>query len=122
MLFLLNDTIIEIGSPEAHLMQRWRHMGCGDPRQLRAQDAIEFARETISVIQKQSESLQTETAKDIAALIVAKTGANSLILKPTAGGSLEPRLRDVPAIVLETYQRGSDQRAPTPPRRLVANA
>jgi len=44
---------------------------------------------------------------DIAALIIAKTGANSLIMKPTASGGVEPSLRDIPPLVLETYLRGA---------------
>jgi len=34
MLFLLNDKVIEVNAPEAHLLERWRTIGCGDPRQL----------------------------------------------------------------------------------------
>ena len=44
MLFLLNDTVIEIDAPEARVLARWRDMGCGDPRKLRASDAVEFAK------------------------------------------------------------------------------
>ncbi len=105
MLFLLNDKVIELKTPEAHLLQRWREIGCGDPRILRAQDAVDFA-----VQRFQSLPLGAEDEivfRDIAALIVAKTGANCLILKPTASGDYEPRLRDVPHLVLETYQRGA---------------
>ena len=45
--------------------------------------------------------------KDMAALIIAKTGANSLILKPAPDGLFEARLRDVPPLVLETYRSGA---------------
>lgn len=107
MLFLLNDKVIEVKAPEVHLLERWRTIGCGDPRQLRAQDAVAFAairyRDTIEEIPDPDPLLFA----DIAALIIAKTGANSLILKPTASGEVEPRLRDVPPLVLETYQRGA---------------
>lgn len=105
MLFLLNDKVIEVNAPEAHLLERWRTIGCGDPRQMRAHDAVEFVAE-------RHEDLQS---MDIAALIISKTGANSLMLKPTASGGVEPRLRDIPPLVLETYQRGAandqDERA-----------
>lgn len=97
MLFLLNDKVIEVNAPEAHLLERWRTIGCGDPRQMRAHDAVEF-------VAARHEDLQS---MDIAALIIAKTGANSLMLKPTASGGVEPRLRDIPPLVLETYQRGA---------------
>jgi hypothetical protein len=115
MLFLLNDKVIEITAPEAHLMQRWRDIGCGDPRVLRAQSAVEFAVQHFSSHHATSGSDTFLIEKDIAALIIAKTGANSLILKPSPAGGFEPRLRDVPYLVLETYQRGAandrDERA-----------
>lgn len=107
MLFLLNDTVIEIGAPEARLMQRWRALGCGDPRQLRAQQAVEFATHQFQSLRQETREDALETMRDIAALIVAKTGANCLILKPTASGGYEQRLRDVPPLVLETYLRGA---------------
>lgn len=107
MLFLLNDTVIEIDAPEAHLMQRWRTIGCGDPRQLRAQQAIEVAIAQFVGLRGASAEDQLLSKTDIAALVIAKTGANSLILKPNAAGGYEPRLRDVPPLVLEAYQRGA---------------
>ena len=107
MLFLLNDTVIEIDAPEAHLMQRWRAIGCGDPRQLRAQQAVAFAVERFADLDAANLEEQDLVRLDIAALVIAKTGANSLILKPNAGGGYEPRLRDIPVLVLETYQRGA---------------
>ena len=115
MLFLLNDKVIEIHAPEAHLLERWRDLGCGDPRTLRAQDAVEFASEHFSNLARKPDTDQDLLAADIAALIIAKTGANCLILKPTPAGRFEPRLRDVPPLVLETYLRGAandrDERA-----------
>ena len=107
MLFLLNDKVIEITAPEAHLMQRWRDIGCGDPRVLRAQAAVEFAVRHYASIQASQAADPFTIECDIAALIIAKTGANSLILKPTPAGGFEPRLRDIPSLVLETYQRGA---------------
>lgn len=107
MLFLLNDKVIEIDSPEAHLSRRWREIGCGDPRQLRAQDAVEVATRAYAEIGQNGPEMHLTRCHDIAALIIAKTGANGLILKPTAAGGFEPRLRDIPPLVLETYQRGA---------------
>lgn len=107
MLFLLNDKVIEIEMPETHLMQRRREIGCGDPRNLRAQQAVEFAVQRFVSLRRAGADEVLAGQKDIAALIIAKTGANSLILKPNAAGGFEPRLRDVPPLVLETYQRGA---------------
>lgn len=107
MLFLLNTTIVELPVPELHLRQRWRGMGCGDPASLRAQDAISFVTERLVDLHRSSRALDNETAQDLASLVIAKTGANSLTLKPTASGRFEPRLRDMPKLVLETYARGA---------------
>lgn len=107
MLFLLNDRVIEIETPEARLLGRWREIGCGDPRQLRAHQAVEFVKARYLDLVKSAPTVCEEQLRDLGALIVSKTGANSLILKPTVSGDVEPRLRDVPPIVLETYQRGA---------------
>ncbi|MDJ0922625.1 MAG: hypothetical protein QNI84_15965 [Henriciella sp.] len=103
MLFLLNDMIVEIDQPELHLQTVWRSMGCPDPRGMRAQDAVEFVQKKLAG----GYPLNADEARNFAALIVAKTGANSLIFKPTASGTLEPRLRHVPTLVLDTYRRGA---------------
>lgn len=107
MLFLLNTMIVEVAVPEVHLRQRWRAMGCGEPTSLRAQDAIDFVTQRILEARKAGRRLDADEAKDLAALVVAKTGANSLMLKPTASGGFEPRLRDLPYMVLETYRKGA---------------
>ena len=118
MLFLLNDTVIEIDAPEARVLSRWRDMGCGDPRKLRASDAVEFAKVQLHPWTGQTSAADETLLKDIAALIVSKTGANSLILKPIAGGQFEARLQDVRPLVLETFRAGaandqSEQRTAT---------
>ena len=88
-------------------MGRWREIGCGDPRQLRAHEAVDFVKTKVQALPTPLPNDQDELLKDLAALIVAKTGANSLILKPTASGDVEPWLKDVPSLVLETYLRGA---------------
>ena len=113
MLFLLNHQIVEIASPEALLLERWRAMGCGDPRTLRAQQTIDFVTHRFAEISDLPEAEKLEHSRELAALIVAKTGANSLIFKPTASGGLEPRLQDLPQIVLQTYLRGAANDADT---------
>ena len=107
MLFLLNDRLIELESPEARVLGRWRDIGCGDPRLIRAHEAVEFVKARFRQLTMDPNSVDQEALKDCAALIIAKTGANSLILTPTASGDLEPRLRDVPPLVLEAYLRGA---------------
>lgn len=107
MLFLLNDTVIEIETPEARVLGRWREMGCGDPRKLRASDAVDFVKQALRPWVGQTAAADDELLKDLAALIISKTGANSLILIPTPGGQFEARLKDVPPLVLETFQAGA---------------
>lgn len=111
MLFLLNTDIVELNEPEAHLSRRWRVIGCGDPNTMRAQDAIEFVRCAVSDARAAGYKPNRTQLEDYAALISMKTGANSLLLKPRADGSLEARLQDVPQLVLETYQRGAANQA-----------
>ena len=107
MLFLLNDRVVDLDAPEARLNKRWREMGCGEPGTLRAQDAINWACDAVYLARQASVDLSEDHMLDIAALVISKTGANSLILKPTASGRYEPRLQDLPAMVLEAYQRGA---------------
>lgn len=107
MLFLLNDRVMDIETPEARVLGRWRDMGCGDPRQLRAHEAVEFVKAKLTPSDRVDEPVDDETLKDLAALVISKTGANSLILKPTPAGDFELRLQDVPPLVLETYRRGA---------------
>ena len=118
MLFLLNDRIVEVAAPESWVQHRWRALGCPDPRELRAQDAIDFVTDQVSQHNRAGYELSDDKARDLAALIIAKTGANSLILRPTASGGFEPHLRDIPLMVLETYQRGAaNDGGPVPARR-----
>lgn len=108
MLFLLNTQIVELASPELRLLRRWRKIGCGDPTALRAQDAIGFVAQKVHEASRSHMVLDDSLARDLAALVVAKTGANCLQLRPAPNGQLEPRLRTVPLAVLETYRRGAN--------------
>lgn len=112
MLFLLNSTIIDVPSPEIHLRSCWRRLGCGSPETMRAQDAISFVQSRIEDELKTGAALDPELVLDLAALVVAKTGANSLTFKSTPSGKLEPRLQHVPRLVLETYWQGAANDAP----------
>lgn len=107
MLFLLNDKVIDIETPEARVLGRWRDMGCGDPRHLRAHEAVEFVKTKLTASAADRNPLDDDVLQDLAALVISKTGANSLILKPTAAGDHEVRLQDIAPLVLETYRRGA---------------
>lgn len=108
MYFLLNETIIEVNLPEIHLQQRWRALGCGDPKKLAADEAVFFVKDRLSALIQDGQTIDKELARDFAALLISLTGANSLVLKPGPGGELEPRLQHLPHLVLQTYWRGAD--------------
>lgn len=107
MLFLLNDQVVELDDPEAHLHACWRSLGCGDPSGMRAQEAIDFVGVIFKSIKKSEGRVDEALGRDLAALIISKTGANALLMKPTPSGGYEPRLRDLPQLVLDTYARGA---------------
>lgn len=74
---------------------------------MKAQDAIDFVESRIAHHLSSKTSMDDNEVRDLAAMIIAKTGANCLILKPTPSGKFEPRLRHMPIMVLETYMRGA---------------
>ena len=103
MLFLLNDRIVDVPLPEMHLERRWRRIGCGSPYAMRPGEVIDFVRSRLVA----DPHLTIDTARDLAALIIARTGANSLIVRHRLDGSSEPMLRLIPAPVLEVFARGT---------------
>lgn len=104
MLFLFNDRIIEVELPELRLARRWRSLGCADPAGMRAREAVEFARAVIDQAERDGQSLDHETRLDIAALIIAKTGANAVQFVPRMSGPSEPRLSNVAEAALEAFR------------------
>lgn len=107
MLFLLNDRIIEIDLPEARLARRWRIMGCGDPYAMRAREAVEFVRAVMDQAYDSGEALDSESELDLAALVIAKTGANAVQFVPRMSGPSEARLSTVEDEVLASFRSGS---------------
>ena len=107
MLFLLNDRIVEVCLPEMHLERRWKTIGCGRPYALRAQDVVDFVHARLDTLRIFDRSLSDAEAADLAALIISRTGANSLILRHRSDGSTDPILRLIPAAVLDVFARGT---------------
>lgn len=107
MLFLLNDRIVKVALPEMHLERRWKMIGCGSPYGLRASEVIDFVRSRLDDARSSGEDVSEAEARDLAALIIARTGANSLILRHRSDGSSEPVLRLIPAPVLDVFARGT---------------
>ena len=110
MLFLFNNRVVEVELPELRLARRWRTLGCGDPRALRARDAVEFARCVIDQAERDAVALEDETVLDIAALIISKTGANAVQFVPRMSGPSEPRLSNIQPEALETFRSAGNVR------------
>ncbi|MEL7127951.1 MAG: hypothetical protein AAGK23_00250 [Pseudomonadota bacterium] len=101
MLFLLNKTIVEIDAPELHLARSWKRIGCGDPVGLRASDAVDFAIMVVHGHTSEGLEIDEQTSIDLAALIIAKTGANAALFP----GQNNARLNVLPEAVLQGLQR-----------------
>ena len=110
MLFLLNDRIVDIALPEMHLERRWQRIGCGSPYAMRPHEVVDFVRSRLAA----EPHLSIDLARDLASLIIARTGANSLIIRHRLDGSSEPMLRLIPAPVLEVFARGSGRSGAAP--------
>ncbi len=111
MLFLFNDVIVDVETPETHLARRWRALGCGDPLALRAREAIEFVQLVWQDHRQQGAELDADLAKDLASLIISKTGANAILLLDPAAARPEPRLTMIPETVLEALRNRPAQDA-----------
>lgn len=109
MLFLLNNQIIEIDAPELHLSRYWKRIGCGEPTSLRASDAVDFAVRVVNAHTSEGIDMEETVQQDLAALIVAKTGANAALFD----GSRTARLNILPEAVLAGLadQRGIGSRS-----------
>lgn len=104
MLFLFNDTIIEVDAPEIHLLRRAKYLGCDDPHHLRARDAIELATAAVSACLAEDRLPGAALIADLAALIIAKTGANAALFPIHGTIAGEPRLTILPESILEALR------------------
>lgn len=104
MLFLLNEQIVEVVIPEIHLSKRWRVLGCGEPGGMRARDALEFVARVVAAHVDEGVPLEQSLVEDLAALIIAKTGANAALF-PVAGKRVgEARLTILPETILASLR------------------
>lgn len=101
MLFLLNKQVVQIETPELHLSRFWKRLGCGDPVNMLASDAVNFAVMLMNEHIHDGLELSHETAVDLAALLISKTGANAALFT----GTNDARLNVLPDIVLEGLER-----------------
>lgn len=105
MLFLLDNRVIDVDMPEIRLAKRWRVLGCGDPHSMRARDAIDFARAVVDESRADGGDIEPDIARDIAALIISKTGANAVQFVPRENGPSEARLDHLSEDVLGAFAR-----------------
>lgn len=104
MLFLLNEQIVDVTIPEIHLSKRWKVLGCGDPASMRAREALEFVARVVSAHVKDCVPLESSLVEDLAALIIAKTGANAAMFPVTDGKVGEARLTILPETILASLR------------------
>ncbi|MEZ5947085.1 MAG: hypothetical protein R3C13_01055 [Hyphomonas sp.] len=104
MLFLLNDQIADVAIPEIHLSKRWKVLGCGDPSAMRAREALDFVARVVAEHVKEDVKLEECLVEDLAALIIAKTGANAALFPVTDGRVGEARLTILPETILASLR------------------
>jgi hypothetical protein len=104
MLFLLNETVTEIEAPELRLLKRGPVLGFEDIHAMRARDAIEYARARLQACHDRGTPPDAGLIADLAALIIAKTGANAALFPIQDGRVSEPRLTILPESILEAVR------------------
>jgi hypothetical protein len=104
MLFLLNETVTEIEAPELRLLKRGPVLGFEDIHAMRARDAIEYARARLQACHDRGAPPDAGLIADLAALIIAKTGANAALFPIQDGRVSEPRLTVLPESILEAVR------------------
>lgn len=104
MLFLLNEYVTEVEAPELRLLKRGPVLGFEDAHSLRAREAIEFARGKLQSCHDIGEGPGEILIADLAALIIAKTGANAALFPVHDGRVSEPRLTILPESILEAVR------------------
>lgn len=105
MLFLLNNRVVDVDIPEARLARRWKTIGCGDPYGMRARHALEFTQSLMCDYATKGEIIDEDLAEDLAALLIAKTGANAVLFPSMESAEAEPRLTILPEAILESLKR-----------------
>ena len=104
MLFLLNEQIVEVSIPEIHLSKRWKVLGCGDPGSMRAREALEFVARVVAAHAEEGVPMEVALVEDLAALIIAKTGANAALFPIVDKRVGEARLTILPETILASLR------------------
>jgi len=103
MLFLLNDIVTEIETPEMRLIVRASAFGA-DVHALRPREAMELVRRKLQACHDRGGVPDTAMVNDLAALIIAKTGANAALFPVHEGRVAEARLTILPEAILEAVR------------------
>jgi len=104
MLFLLNEFVTEIEAPELRMLKRGPVLGFEDVHAMRAREAIEFARDKLQTCFDAGAAPDAVLVADLAALIIAKTGANAALFPVHEGRVSEPRLTILPEAILDAVR------------------
>lgn len=105
MLFLLNRQVVEVDIPEAHLARRWKVLGCGDPYGMRAREALDFTYRVMREHEDAGDEIDEALSQDLAALLIAKTGANAVLFPSLESADAEPRLTILPEAILQSLRK-----------------
>lgn len=100
VLFLLNDVVTEIEAPEMRLLVRGANLG-GDVQGLTPREAMNLVRTRLQAVHDRGAVPERALIDDLAALIIAKTGANAALFPVHEGRVAEARLTILPEAILE---------------------
>ena len=114
MLFLLNEQIVDVAIPEIHLSKRWKVLGCGDPGSMRAREALEFVARVVSAHVQEGVAMEVSLVEDLAALIIAKTGANAALFPGKERRVGEARLTILPETILASLRKRHEHEGQAP--------
>ncbi|MBK8196820.1 MAG: hypothetical protein IPK75_00520 [Acidobacteria bacterium] len=101
----MNEFVTEIEAPELRLLKRGPSLGFEDVHAMRAREAIELARSRLQACYDQGAAPDPTLVADLAALIIAKTGANAALFPVHDGRVSEPRLTILPETILEAVRQ-----------------
>lgn len=101
MLFLFNDKVVRVASPELRLLIAARELGWPDGGAVKPRDAVALVADRLNTHHHAGTLPTAKEERDLAALIIARTGANAALFVHGPDGTLEPRLTLLPETVLE---------------------
>lgn len=101
MLFLFNDKVVNVASPELRLLIAARELGWPEGGAVNPRDAVALVTHRLCQHERAGTRPTAREERDLAALIIARTGANAALFVRGSDGVLEARLTLLPETVLE---------------------